>query len=48
MNRRYREGLLSIVKEQKERYRSCISDLTTPELTVEKLEILSQKLEDLR
>jgi energy-coupling factor transporter ATP-binding protein EcfA2 len=48
MNRRYREGLLSIVKEQKERYRSCVSDLTTPEQTVEKLEIISQKLEGLR
>jgi len=44
MNRRYREGLLSMVSEQKERYRSCISDLTTPESTVENLEMLSQRL----
>ena len=45
MNRRYREGLLSIVTDQKDRYSSCIAGLMTPEPTVDGLVSISQKLE---
>ena len=46
LDHRYREGLLSILQEQKSRYESCLASLTTLQDTTETIRSVQGKLEN--
>ncbi|MBW2016135.1 MAG: hypothetical protein JRJ01_04745, partial [Deltaproteobacteria bacterium] len=44
LSRRYREGLLSVLRLQKQRYEDCLFSLSTPPETLERLKTLHSRL----
>lgn len=48
LNRRYQDGLLSILREQKDRYESCLVPLLTSQETIEALRALRKQMESLK
>lgn len=48
LNRRYQNGLLSILREQRDRYESCLVPLLTSRETIETLRALRKQMESLK